>query len=185
MNKMLSFEEIKSAIRHQPFDLVENAKSEKIELADLVLMPNQFAYSVNCQTAELERVVGNTQILGLINQDFKSIDVFYELVHPQDVALYVNTTLNNFEFMLGDAKKCLPMRNLFSMSYRARKVNAGHNWVKRDTFASESYKGIVSKTIGIITMVPFMAVSHRQPQCFGPDSRHSPDSPGIPGESFE
>jgi hypothetical protein len=176
MNKDLSFEQVKNYFTTKAFHSNRQDIKPVVRVTDLFLLPNQFAYSIDCEKAALTEVYGNCKSLNLALEDLKSIDIFYEVVNPRDIPIFTQSILKNFNYLLSNEAVSKPLRNSFSVSYRSQNIKGKRAVIKRDTFVSSGNKGIVYETIGIITVLPYSNRFYSKPQMFGPDSEFSAKS---------
>lgn len=165
-----SFHLIKNIQKSQNFKAFDRSSVNEIDFNNLLVLPNQFMYKVNCQTAEITATNGNSKSLFGFN-DINKIDQLYEMVKPTQVEKFIKETTYNLSFGKNDPLRVIPKRNLFS-NIIEMKVGHSYGLFLRQTFSLRSDKnGIMSHTAGIYTALPSSFSSNTfYPKIYGPDA---------------
>lgn len=148
-----TFDLIKNIQKSQNFNLFDKKKANEIDFDDLIALPNQFMYKVNCENADITNIKGDSKrIFGF--EGINKIDHIYNLIKPSQVESFIKDTAYNLSFVRKDPKRVIPKRNLFSNIVEI-KVKHGYELFLRQTFALRSdQNGILCDTAGIYTALP-------------------------------
>lgn len=174
MKDFNAFEMIRNIQKSQNFDGFESSTCKEFNFDQLQLFPNQIAYKVDCQHAEITKVKGNIKSIFNIEK-LKSIDQIYELIRPSSLNKFVNETEDNFRFIQKDPKRTEPYRNVFSSIYELKRVGTGYFPFIRQCFVTRSdQNGVFTHTAGIYTLLPQIPKAKLNTsetyQVLGPDS---------------
>lgn len=136
---------------YQNFGLSVGGCAKNIDLDRLLLLPNQMAYLMNCQTSEIEWVGGNVKnIFG--RKNINGFPDFYKYIADHHLDYVVNTTLGFWEFAKSIIDDYEPWKTVCNLDYLIIDENAKRKKLTRITFGATKLKSnIISHTIGIFT----------------------------------
>ena len=119
----------------QPFHRLDNSSIIDKKLSGFNILPNQFAYVVDCRNNDIVEVAGNIKdLLGL--KKTETISVLQERIHDKFVDKYIQETLRNFKFAYShDAAMRMPLRNIFHSNFALKKRRNDVKPFMRPTFS--------------------------------------------------
>ncbi|MGJ3236369.1 response regulator transcription factor [Marivirga sp.] len=172
-SKSISFNFVNQYQRKQSFQQINAEAIQAKPFDSLALMPNQFAYLVECENNRLIDYKGSlSNLLGL--KTLNSIEDIQDRIKETYIDKYIKETVKNFEFMFGDFEKSLPMRNIFSSTFMIQVGLFRYQPFMRQTFSMRSdNQGIITHTGGIYTLIEGVKIN-TQPfinhKVYGPDA---------------
>jgi len=165
-----SFENVKLVQKNQPFHLVDEMDTSQINFDQIPLLPNQIAYKLDCRSADLVDIKGNTKALFDI-KDLSCIDQIYERIQDDNVERFVSEVEDIFSFMLSDPPRTKPYRNVFSTIYTIHNGKKYAHYLRQTFTVQSDSNGVILETGGIYTTLPtdFYKI---EPTVIGEDAVH-------------
>jgi DNA-binding CsgD family transcriptional regulator len=148
-----TFDPIKKIQTSQNFDSFDQKSVKEINFKSLSFLPNQFAYKIDCQSAEIEETKGNSQKL-FACPALKSIDAVYEMIKPNQVDGFVEEIKTNLKFVLSEPLRAIPKRNMFSSIFQMRVKNTFKLFLRQTFILRSDKNGVITHTAGTYTALP-------------------------------
>lgn len=136
------------------------------------VLPNQFAYIVDCTCSEIIKAKGNTHGLLSIKDNDLTIDHIFNLLHPSIADDFFHDVADGFDVIKQKPVTALPLRNGLSHINTVKKVGNGYHTFLRSAYIWESDDhGIFRKTISVYTHLYDGLAKATNPSMNGPEGQ--------------
>lgn len=123
----------------------------QFSLKDLVVLPHQAAYIVDCRNGNVvDATPGFSRIFGYDEFLLRDVVQLYESVVKNDLTTTLQNTRSVIEWMFGN--KDLPVfENSAEFRYRIKQKNGKYRKILRQTAVCNKVQGVATHTIGLLT----------------------------------
>lgn len=159
--------------KHQINQRFENFKGTKVDDDDFKrwpLLPNQFAYLIDCSKSEVSAVNGALKPLTGIDKNEISTDHIYDIMSGDVLADFLGVVRDGFEVIKNTPTGTLPFRNGLSHICALKKVGGANYTFHRMAWIWEGdAQGLFTKTISIYTLLHKGKYQESNPMMVGPE----------------